>query len=140
MYLIAHSRRHGEVRTFKLGRIRRLAVLAKTFDRPRGIDLDEYFGDAWSMIPEGRLYDVHLHFEPMVAGNVAEVQWHRTQRVEWNDDGSIEFHVRVDGLGEITWWILGYGEQVEVVAPAELRHRVAGVIGTVLEKYRKKGR
>jgi len=46
-----------------------------------------------------------------VAGNVAEVLWHQTQRVEWNDDGSIEFHATVDGLGEITWWLLGYGSQ-----------------------------
>ena len=34
----------------------------------------------------------------------------------------------VDGLGEISWWILGYGDQVRVVAPQELRERIVGVV------------
>ena len=31
------------------------------------------------------------------------------------------FVVTVDGLREISWWILGYGDQVEVLEPAPLR-------------------
>ncbi len=139
-YLIAYSAGHREIRTFKLGRIRRLDVTARTFTEPADVDIEEHFGRAWSMIPEGRLYNVHLHFAPKVAGNVAEVQWHESQRVEWNEDGSIEFRVRVDGLGEITWWILGYGDQVEVLSPAALRKRIAGIAGTMVAKHRKAGR
>ena len=86
-------------------------------------------------ISEGKYYNVHLHFTPKVAGNVAEVKWHRSQRVEWNDDGSIEFYVRVDGLGEIIWWILGYGDQVKVIAPAILAKRVAGVARRMVKQY-----
>jgi len=138
-YLIAHSAKHRSVRTFKLGRIQKLTVTRRTFEAPRKMDLQEYLGDAWSMIPEGRLYDVHLRFAPKVAGNVAEVCWHRSQQVEWNDDGSIEFRVRIDGLGEITWWVLGYGDQVDVLAPAALRQRVAKTAAAVLAKYRREG-
>lgn len=136
-YLIAYSVAHGEIRTFKLARIRKLTVTDRTFNSPRDVDLAEYFGDAWSMIPEGRLYNVHLHFEPKVAGNVAEVHWHHSQQVQWNEDGSIEFTATVDGLGEITWWILGYGDQVEVVSPKRLRQRVAGVARAVAGKYQR---
>ncbi len=141
-YLIAHSRRHREARTFKLGRIRKLTVTDEAFERRGGADREKLFGDAWSMIPEGKLYRVHLHFQKKVAGNVAEVQWHPSQRVQWNDDGSIEFHVRVDGLGEIAWWVLGYGDEVEVVAPAELRRRIAAVAAKVARKHqpKRKGR
>ena len=139
-YLIAWSVRHGEVRTFKLGRIRKLTVTGKTFKPHHKDEGENPFGSAWGMIPEGRLYDVHLHFAPKVAGNVAEVQWHESQRVEWNDDGSAEFHVTVDGLSEITWWILGYGDQVEVVAPSALRTRVTDVAGAMVKMYRRKGR
>jgi predicted DNA-binding transcriptional regulator YafY len=35
----------------------------------------------------------------------------------------VEF--RVDGIEEISWWILGYGDQVEVLSPAVLRKRTA---------------
>lgn len=133
-YLLAFSPSHRQVRSFKLGRMRKLTVTERTFS-PIEVDLDEHFGHAWSMIPEGRLWDVHLHFEPMVAGNVAEVLWHRSQQVQWNDDGSLEFSARVDGLGEITWWILGYGDQVRVVSPPELRQKVAQIASAVAAKY-----
>ncbi len=134
-YLIAYSVKHKELRTFKLVRMDKLTVTSRAFSRDRDPQLDDYFGNAWGMIPEGKLYKVHLHFEPKVAGNVAEVLWHPQQKAEHNDDGSIEYHVTVDGLGEITWWILGYGDQVEVIAPKVLRKRVAEVALAVLEKH-----
>jgi len=139
-YMIAYSTKHAEVRTFKLGRIRKLTVTQRKFVPPADVDWDQCFGDAWNMIPEGKLHDVHLHFEPDIAANVAEVRWHRSQRVEWNDDGSIEFHARVDGLGEISWWILGYGDRVKVVGPASLARQVADVAARTLKQYRKRGR
>ena len=135
-YLIAYSTRHRQRRTFKLGRIRKLTVIDRTFAREDDhAGGERLFGDAWCMIPEGKLHDVHLHFTPKVAANVAEVQWHPSQRVEWHDDGSIEFHARVDGLGEISWWVLGYGDQVEVIAPAPLRRRIAAVASRVADKH-----
>ncbi len=136
-YLLAYSAQHRQIRTFKVARIRKLAATNRQFRTPKDVDVENYFGDAWSMIPEGKLYDVHLRFSPMVAGNVAEVQWHHSQSIEWNDDGSAEFRVRVDGLGEMTWWILGYGEQVEVISPAVLRGRIVNTAKKVLSTHRK---
>ena len=66
-----------------------------------------------------------MRFAPLVARNVAEVVWHKTQRLVPGDDGSLDFHVRVAGLDEISWWILGYGDQAEVLKPLALRHLIA---------------
>jgi predicted DNA-binding transcriptional regulator YafY len=43
----------------------------------------------------------------------------------------VEF--RVDGLGEITWWILGYGDQVEVLAPVALRNNIVDIARKTIE-------
>ncbi|MCD6365792.1 MAG: YafY family transcriptional regulator [Planctomycetes bacterium] len=137
-YLVAYSLSHREVRTFKLGRIRKLTVTDRKFQPDVDVEIDEYFGRAWQMIPEGKIYNVHLHFEAKVAGNVAEVRWHDSQRVQWNDDGSMEYRVKVDGIGEILWWILGYGDQVEVISPAPLRKRVGAVAAEMAGKYQKR--
>ena len=134
-YVIAYSEMHEEIRTFKVVRINSLSVQTQRFVEPADVDLEKYFGDAWKMIPEGKMYDVHLHFAPKVARNVAEVRWHRSQTVHFNADGSSEFHVAVDGLGEITWWLLGYGDQVTVVSPPELAERVTAVARAILAKY-----
>ena len=99
-------------------------ITNKYFIGRDNFDLADYLGKAWSMIPEGRLYHIKLRFLPKVAETITEVEWHSTQKVTYNSDGSAIVEFRVDGLGEIFWWILGYGDQVEVLAPKELRQRV----------------
>ena len=138
-YLLAWSQEHKEVRTFKLGRIKKLTVLEQTFSYPDDKAAENHFGAAWSMIPEGTLHKIHLLFAPQVAGNVAEVQWHASQQVQWRDDGSLDFHAEVDGLGEISWWILGYGDKVRVLAPAELACRVRETTQRAADQYLAKG-
>jgi len=123
-YVLGESSLHKSIRTFKLNRISELQTTEKCFTDSNRFDLYEYIGRAWSMIPEGRIYNVKLRFLPKVANNVAEVQWHSTQKVTRNGDGSATIEFRVDGLGEITWWVLGYGDQVQVLAPRTLRNNV----------------
>jgi len=123
-YVMGYSSLHKSIRTFKLNRLRDIEILDKCFLDGEKFDLSEYLGRAWSMIPEGRIYHVKLSFLPKVAENVTEVLWHSTQKVRRNSDGTAVMEFRVDGLGEIIWWILGYGDQVEVLAPAVLREKV----------------
>ncbi len=123
-YVLGFSSLHQNVRTFKLNRIKELQVTEKRFQGGENFNLADYFGRAWSMIPEGRLYNIKLRFLPKVANNVTEVQWHSTQKVTRHSDGSAIVEFCVDGLGEITWWILGYGDQIQVLAPKALRKRV----------------
>jgi predicted DNA-binding transcriptional regulator YafY len=110
------------VRTFNVGRIEQLEPLDDSFVIPRGFRVDRILRNAWHLMAErGPDYEVCVRFEKMVARNVAEVVWHKNQRVVFNDDGSIDFHVKVSGLSEISWWILGYGDQALVLRPKKLR-------------------
>ncbi len=89
------------------------------------------------MIRGAKTYPVHLRFSPMVSPNVAEVNWHKTQKVQWDDDGRVHFRATVDGLDEIVWWVLGYGPEVEVLEPAELRSRLVAMGRRMLAQYEK---
>jgi len=123
-YVLGYSSTYRSIRTFKLSRIKDLRLLSGEFTNGGDFDPIEYLGRAWSMIPEGKMYSVNLRFLPKVANNVVDVQWHSTQKVARCEDGSAIVEFRVDGLGEISWWVLGYGDQVQVLAPAELRTRI----------------
>ena len=136
--MVGYSSLHRSVRMFKLLRIYQLKFLNKLYVRDKDFDLDKFFGYAWNMIPEGRIYRVAIRFSPKVAGNVAEVLWHKTQQIESLKDGSMIFRVTVDGLTEISWWILGYGAEVEVIAPAVLRTRIAKTAQRMVELYKRK--
>ena len=120
-YVLGRSSLHKSIRTFNLARIDTQIVTDKRFIGGDDFDVHEHFGKAWSMIPEGRLYNVKLRFAAKVAQNVSEVQWHCSQKVTRNNDGSATVEFRVDGLGELSWWIMGYGSQAQVLAPAALR-------------------
>ena len=92
--------------------------------------------ECWHLIPEpGPDQAVVVRFQPMVAENVAEVTWHKTQRVVRNDDGTIDFHATVSGLGEISWWVLSYGDQAEVLQPPALREIVRRRCQGALDRY-----
>ncbi|MGA2915367.1 MAG: YafY family protein [Sedimentisphaerales bacterium] len=136
-YVIGFSQLHKMIRTFNLGRIKSVETLADKFTDGDNFDLYEYLGRAWSLIPEGRLYNIKLKFSPLVAHNVSEVQWHSTQQALWNEDGSVVLTFRVDGLGEISWWVLGYGDQVQVLEPAALRKRVLERAQALIENHKK---
>ena len=58
--------------------------LAKRYTIPRSFDLDRHLGNAWHMIPDaGPDSHVVVRFTPLVAQNVAEVKWHKTQQTKF---------------------------------------------------------
>ncbi len=135
-YVIGRSSLHRATRTFNVGRIAKLETLDETFLAKKGFSLDRYLRNAWHLIPEpGPDVEVRLKFQPMVARNVAEVIWHKTQHTRMNKDGALNFRVTVSGLWEISWWILGYGDQVEVIAPKKLRGMIAQRARGMLAQY-----
>jgi proteasome accessory factor B len=125
-YVVGRSSLHAEVRIFNLARIESLKVLKQRFVVPRNFDLDRHLGNAWHLINSpGRDSHITIRFKSLVARNVAEVKWHKTQQTKFLPDGSMIFHATVAGLSEIAWWILGYGDQAEVLQPARLRQLIA---------------
>jgi predicted DNA-binding transcriptional regulator YafY len=126
-YVIGKSSIHNEIRTFKINRVKKITILDKCYIPPGNFDIDEHFGNAWSMIKHGDICSVKLRFSRMVAKNVSEVLWHKTQKTHFNDDGTLTAEFRVDGINEISWWVLGYGDQVEVIAPVKLRQKIASI-------------
>jgi len=135
-YVVGRSSLHRATRTFNVGRIRELQLLEDKFRIPQGFTLERYIRNAWHMIPSGdKDRDVLIRFQPLVAQNVAEVVWHKTQRLEFNPDKTLDFHVRVSGLWEIMWWVLGYGDQAEVFEPPELREAVLSRCKSLLARY-----
>jgi len=138
-YVIGRSSLHRGVRTFNVGRIRQLEPLDDAYEIPRSFSLERYLGNAWHLIPEpGPDQYVVVRFQPRVAKNVAEVRWHATQQAMFRDDGTMDFSVTVSGLEEISWWILGYGDQAEVLQPPALRQLIATHAARMCQCYASK--
>lgn len=112
------------IQSIKLSDIQQMEPTRKCFITEGRFDPADHLGRAWATTPEGRLYHVKLRFAPEMAPEVTTIQWHSTQYTTIEKDGSAVLEFRVDGLSEIRWWIVGFGDKVEVLAPEILRQKI----------------
>lgn len=136
-YVIGRSSLHRMVRTFHVGRILDCEATEDEYAIPPRFSLERHFGDAWCFIRNRKeRRRVVVRFQPKMARNVADVVWHKSQRLKWNPDQTLDLCVTVEGLDEISWWILGYGKHAEVISPQELRDQVQAHAEGMAELYR----
>ena len=105
---------------------------------PKSFSLEKHLGNAWRMIRGDKSHEVELWFDPHFADTVSDTHWHRTQEIDWNEDGSITFTCKVDGLDEIVWWVLSMGPHCVVKKPKELAEHVKQLGLAIAENYTKK--
>jgi predicted DNA-binding transcriptional regulator YafY len=123
-YVVARDRELGEMRTFKLERITRAEQTTHSYAIPADFDINRHLARAWGIYNSGEPVEVRLRFHPPAAARVRETIWHPSQQLTDAGKGTLEMTVTVAGTVEITPWILGWGDSVEVLAPAGLRQRI----------------
>ena len=138
LYLIGLDETKGGLRTFKLERIRSLAVTPDQFEPPPDGEIEAALDRAWGIVADQAVVEVILRFDRTVASRVAETTWHPTQTLARNGDGSLTWRARVSGTLEIRPWILGWGADVEVMAPEALRAEVAEIVRVAAARYRRR--
>jgi predicted DNA-binding transcriptional regulator YafY len=126
-YVVAKDRGLDQMRTFKLERISRAEPTGESYQIPGDFDVNSYLAGAWGIFHSGEPTEVRLRFYPPAAARVKESTWHPSQRLSDGPGGAADMSVTVSGTIEITPWILGWGEAVEVLAPAALREKIAAI-------------
>jgi len=135
-HLIAYDRLRQDVRQFALPRIRRWRVLTgEHFAIDPHFSLTNYFGQSFLFEHGGEPAEVVIHFDPYQARYIRERQWHPSQQIEEQPDGSLILHLTVAALGEVQRWIMGYGSHARVLAPVALAQAIATELRAALAKY-----
>ena len=134
-HLTGYSVFHKKTYDFKLNNITRFEILDKLFVEEKPADISDYLDCQWSIPSENRLYHVELRFSASIAKQIAAVKWHQSQKSSFRDDGSVIVSLCIKGLSEITYWILSYGNDVEVLSPEVLRKKIANIAGKIKSIY-----
>ena len=137
-YVIAFCHRAGELRVFKIERIEAIELTNETYTIPLDFDANKYFKGAWGIVVEGLEQTVRLKFNPEIARLMEETVWHPSQVLEKQADGSVIMTLMVFNTYELVTWILGWGEKVEVLGPAELRKEVLQTAKSMVKMYQSK--
>lgn len=135
LYVMGFDETRDAMRTFKVERISDLTVTHDRFDPPDPAALEAALQRAWDIIGDQPEITVVLRFAPAVAARVREATWHPTQQVSEESDGSLRWTARVAGAVEVRLWILSWGDEVEVLAPPELRADVRDRLRRALDRY-----
>ena len=136
-YLIGYSDVFNDVATFKVERIERAVVTGEPFTLPEDFDEQKLLQHAWGIwYGEGEPVTVKLHFfGEQVTRRVKETIWHPSQKpIEDTADGCI-WTAQVAEWREMVPWVRGWGADVEVVEPEELREALRREAQRLAEMY-----
>ena len=136
LYVVGHDHRSGEVRTFAVERIQRIAPSEAHFRVREDFDFDAYVGQAFGVVSEPAS-KVRIRFDRSWAPHVEERTWHPSQTLRRLRGGGIELEMEVGGLLELKSWVLSFGSGAEVLAPETLREAVRVELARGLAAYGK---
>jgi predicted DNA-binding transcriptional regulator YafY len=122
--LVGHSSSHREVRLFPVPYIQRLELTEEPYTIPPRFRLERFLGKSSNSQQCPPRQDVQLRFSSRVAPAVRDTLRQREQKLSSGPRGELELSISVEVLDEIVVWVLGFGDQVEVLKPEALRSAV----------------
>ena len=118
--LVGHSTADRQVRVFQIAWIERLELTDEPYSIPPRFRLERFLEKS-TPDESPRRREVKLRFKPNVAPEVRETPQYPGQTVAAGLDGTLDLLLDVEHLDEIVLWVIGFGDQVEVLQPEELR-------------------
>lgn len=112
------------IQPLKFDRILGVTIRNERFARPLTSDLLASIEKSWG-IWGGSGARVVLRFHYRVRTRLLETHWHPTQQIQTDEQGYTIWQSLIAEPDEMLPWIRGWGADVEVLEPAELREKVA---------------
>ena len=124
-YLVATVDPFDDPRSFALHRIEQAELLDQPRQMPAGFTLAGFIASgAFGFEQSGEIRLV-LRFQAEAAEHLKETPLSADQQLSEPVEGKVTVRATVLDTQQLRWWILGFGEMVEVMAPARLHHAFA---------------
>lgn len=134
-YVIGFDEKTGEIRYFKLNRIKNFEIRSEQkFRRLLTYNESDYF-DEYGMKQNGEWYPIKLQLFDQYAMLVKERVYGKNQTVEALEDGSSILACEMQNKENIKVFVLGFGEHCKVLEPEWLREEIEKTIRTLKGMY-----
>jgi predicted DNA-binding transcriptional regulator YafY len=136
-YLVAAV--EGEVRTYRVSRVQEARITNQPCARPPDFDLAAYWAESSArFVANLPRYTATVRVAPAIIPELGYLgRFARVEHVGPPDpDGWVKVSLRFDVIGEACAYVLGFGDEMEVLEPSELRERVVQLAGAVVTFYR----
>ena len=134
-YLVGNCHLRNAIRTFSLARMTTARKGREQFVIPPDFDFNRLSGSHFGVHWGRDDIEVRIQFNREAASFLRERQWHPSQRIEEQADGSLVLTLIVNHLLELRRWILSWGDSATVLAPASLASEIAATAQGIAAKY-----
>jgi predicted DNA-binding transcriptional regulator YafY len=134
-YLDAWCHLRRDLRSFAVDGIRHAAIGDAPAKEVSDAALDEALAEGYGIFSGKARAWAKLRFTPERARWVATEEWHPKQRAQFEEDGSYVLEFPYGDDRELMGDILRHGAEVEVLAPAPLRKKVAAAHTAAARRY-----
>lgn len=117
--LLAYNEKRKGFRHYYFHMIKNPKVLDEYFDKDENFNLEEYLSRSFGIYQEEPM-DIELRFSKEVADAVLEYNFHSTQKIKKNNDGTVTVKMHTGGRKEICWHLFKWGKNVKIITPKEL--------------------
>jgi len=136
IYCVAYDHTRRDMRTFAVDSVSSPHVLAKTFVRPSGFNVEAYAAASISgVLHAEETTEVCVRFAQRVAKAAIAARVVAEATVTPRDDGAVDIAYRVADVDELVRWVLGWGVQAEIVFPNAARDRIAALAAEIARRY-----
>ncbi len=136
-YLIALFPTAGDedVSMFALHRILAATLMDTPIRQGHDFDLDEYIAMGTLGFTHTKEQTLRLRFYEGVGAQLEETHLTESQKLRHVDGQTIELTARLTVTEQLKWWLLGFGDRVEVLAPKALREEFRILLSNASQRY-----
>ena len=137
VYLVAREEDKGQSEyVYQMHNLENVDLSRETFD-PKGFNLAKYTERSFGVY-QGEVFNVKLKFDESAKEDVTHYNFHPTQKIELNDDGTVTVTFRASGDMHILWDLFKWGDLVEIVEPKKLKNEYIDILQTCINKQKSK--
>ena len=132
IYLVAREKKKGEdIYNYLLHKFENLKLTEKTFDKG-DFNLQEYSNQSFGVY-HGEILNVKLRFTPEIMPEAIKYNFHPTQKVKVEKDGSLTVTFKASGEKEIIWHVFKWGKDCKILEPKSLKNEYKKYLEEVLK-------
>lgn len=134
IYLIGVEGDKPDPYVYRLHKVTDIELTEEKFDKG-DFDIKEYANRSFGVY-QNEIIKVELRFSKEVAEDVLNYNFHPTQKVKQNEDGTVTVKFKASGELEILWHIFRWGDKVQIISPKSLKKEYVEYLENVLEKQK----
>jgi len=129
VYLVCTFWEYKGMKHLPIHRIKSATVLDDYCSIPEDFNLQLYINSgAFGYTIESKTIKLRAYFSAHSAYHLQETPLSEDQQLTPQDDGDVLVEASVLKTSQLVWWLLGFGDHIEVLDPPELRDEIVEIV------------